>query len=172
MYADLWDILTWKLVWVSRTGRGWKNESMKSTLCGDSRHSPWRENVKEQKRKQVHRSQPLTVSWKVLMKRNMAGACSEVKSTLLMCEQAGRDHNMHIHIHTHSLRGDLWGSKEQLKMRYWTMYDRSVGMSVWLLRKAQCSHHNSDWWRVWAEGQRVHVCTYIGVCVFHCYLWM
>lgn len=80
---------------------------------------------------------------------------------------AGRDHNMQRHKHkcVHTFKDDLWGSKEQLEIRHWTPYDRSVGMSLWLLLKAHCSYHNSEWWRVWPEGQCACVCTVLYVCV-------
>ena len=116
------------------------------------------------------------------MKSNMAGECLGVKypkSMLLMCEQLAEITTCrHTHSHTyrltdtHTFKGDLWGSKEQLKMRHWTMYDRSMGMSLWLLRKAQCSYHNSEWWRVWPERQCVCVCACACVCVpFVCEGW-
>lgn len=91
--------------------------------------------------------------------------------TLLMCEQLAtittwtHTHSSARRDETHTFKGDLWGSEEQLKMRHWTMYDRSMGMSLWLLRKAPCSYHNSEWWRVWL-WDTVHACAF--VCVRRC----
>ncbi len=125
---------------------------------------------------------------KVQMKSNMAGACLEVNyttlSVLLMCEQLAEvttcrhvctHTHTHTHTDTHTFRDDLWASKEQLKMRHWTMYDRSMGMSLWLLQEAKCSDHNSEWWRVRPEGPRVCVCVCVCVCVlfvYKCELWI